>query len=493
MEAEISALRDALKTAQVGDVPVMQTCEHIHAVSMGLMSPWEVATIFVPCYCLVSARANRVHLWQGMLEADMKVKDLENQMKLQKAEGLREGMQQADLKVKDLENQMKLQKAEGMREGPPALPKVEANNEEVERLQKICEQQSKWILESSRNNRDRLLLVELHGHILNINAENEELRALKKLVESQKIDSVNQGESLTTRDLPKMRASPSTESLYASMDSTSASYNSSRLFSSNQQQDLRHSYAEGSVVSNNSDTVTVQRQQRVQRSAAPGALRSGPPPALRASADAELESAGLRESAINEMLSAFPDNRDIYASGASASSKYSLTDPTAYHVPEISDDILNYRPPSTAEIRRGKLAAAKSRSSPARNVLHESTNAIKPSDYMKAQELTAGRTSPRTADTKVSYSSTSMTPSEYMMSRGLQPNTTSRQLSAQNSPVSSSQSLGSPLQQAGSLTPDRLEKFAQYQQVHVILTRSSDAVAAPNRAQAWHAPVHAAP
>jgi hypothetical protein len=43
LEAEIGALKDALRLAQQGQPPIMETCEHIHAVSIGLMSPWEVS------------------------------------------------------------------------------------------------------------------------------------------------------------------------------------------------------------------------------------------------------------------------------------------------------------------------------------------------------------------------------------------------------------------------------------------------------------------
>lgn len=43
LETEVKALQDALKQAQLGqEVPINQTPYHIHAVSMGLISPWEV-------------------------------------------------------------------------------------------------------------------------------------------------------------------------------------------------------------------------------------------------------------------------------------------------------------------------------------------------------------------------------------------------------------------------------------------------------------------
>ena len=48
LEAEIGTLKDALRLAQQGQAPIMETCEHIHAVSIGLMSPWEVSTIPSP-------------------------------------------------------------------------------------------------------------------------------------------------------------------------------------------------------------------------------------------------------------------------------------------------------------------------------------------------------------------------------------------------------------------------------------------------------------
>ena len=169
------------------------------------------------------------------------------------------------------------------------------------------------------------------------------------------------------------------------------------------------------------------------------------------------------------MSSAYPENFDIYASGASATSKYSM-DAAALQVPEISDDILNYRPPSTAEMRRSKLAAATSKMSPSRSVLHESTIAIKPSEYMKSHSIKDAKSDVVTAGSKVSYSSTSMTPSEYMMSRGIQHNATESvgHAHVQGSPLGVSGYEGgsqSPLPQIGGLTPDRLDKFAQYQQV----------------------------
>ena len=45
LEAEVKALRDALKQAQLGqNVAINQTPHHIHAVNMGLISPWEVCS-----------------------------------------------------------------------------------------------------------------------------------------------------------------------------------------------------------------------------------------------------------------------------------------------------------------------------------------------------------------------------------------------------------------------------------------------------------------
>lgn len=313
-------------------------------------------------------------------------------------------------------------------------PKVDdGSKEEFERLQAICEQQSKWILESSRNNRDRLLLVELHAHILNIQTESQDIEALKTLVESQKSDGEKEGNSLTVRPLPKMRASASSESLNASFDPTTAT---SRMLSSSQEwgtqdqrdQDMRRS-SEGGVAlptsdASSSDGMIVQRQQRTQRSAGPGALRSGPPPASGASTTGDVDSHGLRLSSQGVEMPSFGDNIDMYASGTSASSRYSATDTAAMQVPEISEDILNYRPPSTAEMRRSKLAAAKSKMSPTRIVLHESTNAIKPSEYLKSQAMKNVTPDIGTAGCKVIYSNTSMTPSEYMQSRGIQHNTT---------------------------------------------------------------------
>ena len=42
LETENEALKIALSQAQAGsNVPVTQTSEHIHAVSLGLLSPWE--------------------------------------------------------------------------------------------------------------------------------------------------------------------------------------------------------------------------------------------------------------------------------------------------------------------------------------------------------------------------------------------------------------------------------------------------------------------
>ena len=42
LEAEIEALKNALRLAQQDKAPLTETCEHIHAVSRGLISPWEV-------------------------------------------------------------------------------------------------------------------------------------------------------------------------------------------------------------------------------------------------------------------------------------------------------------------------------------------------------------------------------------------------------------------------------------------------------------------
>jgi len=60
LEAENLALRNALSQAQQGmqDVPITQTADHIHAVSMGLISPWE-----------------------GMAQSESQVKSLENEVK----------------------------------------------------------------------------------------------------------------------------------------------------------------------------------------------------------------------------------------------------------------------------------------------------------------------------------------------------------------------------------------------------------------------------
>jgi len=109
-------------------------------------------------------------------------------------------------------------------------------------------------------------------------------------------------------------------------------------------------------------------QKRVQRSMAPGGAQrsAAPAPAMRACVDTSDPTASLRESAIEEMLSAFPDNSDMYmyASGASASSKVSVMSSSelSYIVPDIADDILNYRPPSTAEMRKTKLSSVTTRS-----------------------------------------------------------------------------------------------------------------------------------
>jgi len=346
----------------------------------------------------------------------------------------------------------------------------EAQKEEVERLQGICEQQSKWILESSRNNRDRLLLVELQAHILNIEKDDEEIHALKKMVEAQRNDATIEGASLSTRELPKMRATSVDADSRSLTSSTDGNKFSSGLFSSNLSAQGEVYSSQGSIQNGDAPAIASPVQRRVQRSAAPGALRTSPPPPrvsgepgdIRSSAD----SVPLRESAIDEMLSAFPDNRDIWASGTSASSKYSGSDLAAHNVPEISDDILNYRPPSTSEIRKSKLAAVKIKQTPA----SYEKPAIAPSEYLRRSQTSATRTSapsPVNVNSSGSVSTQSMKPSEYLASRGIAHTVkeSMRPPLVQGSPLVMQQEADAS--HSNAITPERMSKFAEYQEVRL--------------------------
>ena len=348
-----------------------------------------------------------------------------------------------------------------------------SHKEEIDRLQQLCEQQSKWILESSRNNGDRLRLVELHAHILNIEQDDDAIYALKKMVEEQKNDGIHEGSSLFLREMPKVRssmsgdASPSlTSSMAGSMDGNKSS---SGLFLSTQsQKDERVSdmfSSRGSTCDGDVPGIAIKRPQ-VQRSAAPGALRTSPPPPRGSSDPGDLRSSAhsvpLRESAIDEMLAAFPDNRDIWASGTSASSKYSASDPMAHNVPDIADDILNYRPPSTAEVRKSKLAAVKTRLTP---TAYEAP-AVSASEYVQKLQKAATRTSaPSPVNVNSSGSSQSMKPSEYLASRSIahKVKESVRPPLVQGSPLVIQKEPDSAL--SNIITPERMTKFAEYQEV----------------------------
>lgn len=344
-----------------------------------------------------------------------------------------------------------------------------SQKEEIVRLQQLCEQQSKWILESSRNNSDRLRLVELHAHIMNIEQDDDAIYALKKLVEEQKNDGIHEGSSLFLREMPKVRSSMSGDaspSLTSSMDGNKLC---SGLFSSTRsQKDERVSdmfSSQGSTYNSDVPGIAVQRP-KVQRSAAPGALRTSPPPPRGSSDPGDLRSSAhsvpLRDSAIEEMLAAFPDNRDIWTSGTSASSKYSASDPVAHNVPDISDDILNYRPPSTAEVRKSKLAAVKTRLTP---TAYEAP-AVSASEYVQKLQKAATRTSaPSPVNVSSSGSSQSMKPSEYLASRGI-PHTVKESVRpplVQGLPLVKQSEHESTL--SNIITPERMSKFAEYQEV----------------------------
>ena len=347
--------------------------------------------------------------------------------------------------------------------------------EEIERLQTVCEQQSKWVLEATRSNRDRLLLVELHAHILNIMEHSVEIENLKHLVETQKNDNSNEGTSISTRDLPIIKADPSEQQnnllSTTSLDGKNVVTNS-RLFASNP-----HSR------SSSAEPQPTHERSTMQRSAAPL-----PPPDLSDSAPVlhqgnlrVSDHTPLRDSQIEEMLGNFPDNRgmdmyasnrEIYNSAASGSSlllppRSASAEPSSY-VPEIADDILNYQPPSTAEARRSKLEAAKPKDKTTQPLAGPQSGgglkeplsvgrpsndfimpSVKPSDYMKMRSSTTlnpslssftGRTSPAQTQQDAAYFSavaqnkyasapaktaaTSLTPSEYMKSRGMEPKVT---------------------------------------------------------------------
>jgi len=218
----------------------------------------------------------------------------------------------------------------------------------------------------------------------------------------------------------------------------------------------------------------MQETSAFQPSSAPQSEQSSTTtPMLRSSMDPNMRSsqggtASLRDSTIDHMLAAFPDNRDLYSSGRSvSSSKYSAAD-----VPDIADDILNYRPPSENRKSLLKTHDAKVKSS------EGNKHPLKPSEYV--QSVASTESERKVVSANVTVNRTQMTPSEYLASRGLQltptsrppPPTPSPSKTAENvrhapvtsqpiSPISSSANNSS----ADHITDERLDKFAKYQEV----------------------------
>ena len=225
-------------------------------------------------------------------------------------------------------------------------------------------------------------------------------------------------------------------------------------------------------------------------------------------ADTRASAILLRESAIDEALASFSDEplddsgdhhghgaRRAFDSATTASSKHSaspkLKSLSAHLVPDISDDILNYQPPSTAEVRKNRLQAATATAVPQleRSIgvgqpskEHVSSTAMTPSEYLSLRDrnttttsLSSSRSSstPSQSSTPVTtqiVSTSSFKPSDYLKSRGLNQTTTGtlRQSSSAPGHYTPQMPSHSQVSSMSNMSAERMAKFAEYQEVSCV-------------------------